>query len=178
MQQFTQPITQTANITNVLQSTAAAAERIFEFLGEKEEIKDIENPIAPSDTVLNLIAFLERNRKRWGFARDVFIDSADQATITEAQKYKRSNPCLYNFINAYKKVTVIDRIHLQLGWLWSNNRADYLVLEHCVKHIAELESYSWKEDKYEPEDRNDHTINASQYGFIPFKGIIGTGGVK
>src|SRR5690606_35574556 len=66
--------------------------------------KDIENPIAPSDTVRNLIAFLERNRKRWGFARDVFIDSADQATITEANKYKRSNPCLYNFINAYKKV--------------------------------------------------------------------------
>lgn len=140
--------------------------------------KDLEIPIAPSDTVVNLVAFLERNRKRWGFARDVFIDNADQATITEAQKYKRGNPCLYNFIPAYKKVMVIDRIHLQLGWIWSNNRVDYLVLEHCVKHIAELESYSWQEDKYEPEDRNDHTINASQYGFIPFKGIIGTGGVK
>jgi len=37
MQQFTRPITQTANISNVLQSTAAAAERIFEFLAEPEE---------------------------------------------------------------------------------------------------------------------------------------------
>ncbi|NCB52773.1 MAG: ABC transporter ATP-binding protein [Clostridia bacterium] len=34
---FTQPITQIANISNVLQQTAAAAERVFEFLGEKEE---------------------------------------------------------------------------------------------------------------------------------------------
>lgn len=35
--QFNQPIVQTANIANVMQSTAAAAERVFEFLGEKEE---------------------------------------------------------------------------------------------------------------------------------------------
>lgn len=37
VQQFNQPITQTANIMNVMQSTAAAAERVFEFLGEREE---------------------------------------------------------------------------------------------------------------------------------------------
>ncbi len=37
MNQFTQPITQTANIASVFQSTAAAAERIFEFLEETEE---------------------------------------------------------------------------------------------------------------------------------------------
>lgn len=40
MKQFTQPITQTANIANVLQSTAAAAERVFEFLAEENEIPD------------------------------------------------------------------------------------------------------------------------------------------
>ena len=34
---FNQPITQTAQIMNVLQSTAAAAERVFEFLEEEEE---------------------------------------------------------------------------------------------------------------------------------------------
>ena len=140
--------------------------------------KSMETPMAPSDTVVNLLAFLERNRKRWGFARDVFIDSADQATITELNKHKRNNPCLYNFVNAYKKITIIDRIHLQLGWIWSNNKALYIVMEHCKNHIGELECYSWKEDKYEPEDRNDHTINASQYGFIPFKNIIGIGGAN
>jgi ATP-binding cassette subfamily B protein len=37
---FTMPITQVANIANVLQSTAAAAERVFEFLDEPEEIPD------------------------------------------------------------------------------------------------------------------------------------------
>lgn len=37
MNQFTQPIAQTANIANVLQATAAAAERIFEFLEQGEE---------------------------------------------------------------------------------------------------------------------------------------------
>ncbi|WP_340373441.1 ABC transporter ATP-binding protein [Peribacillus sp. FSL E2-0218] len=38
--QFTQPITQTANIANIIQSTVAAAERVFELLDEEEEIKE------------------------------------------------------------------------------------------------------------------------------------------
>jgi ATP-binding cassette subfamily B protein len=42
---FTQPITQLANISNVLQQTAAAAERVFEFLDEDEEIAEVENPV-------------------------------------------------------------------------------------------------------------------------------------
>ena len=39
--QFTQPITQTANIANIVQSTVAAAERVFELLDEEEEIKEV-----------------------------------------------------------------------------------------------------------------------------------------
>ncbi|WP_285800729.1 ABC transporter ATP-binding protein [Exiguobacterium sp. s63] len=39
--QFTQPITQTANIANVVQSTVAAAERVFELLDEEEEVKEV-----------------------------------------------------------------------------------------------------------------------------------------
>ena len=42
---FTQPITQMANISNVLQPTAAAAERVFEFLEEAEESPRLTNPI-------------------------------------------------------------------------------------------------------------------------------------
>ncbi|ULM99122.1 ABC transporter ATP-binding protein/permease [Peribacillus frigoritolerans] len=38
--QFTQPITQTANIANIIQSTVAAAERVFELLDEEEEMKE------------------------------------------------------------------------------------------------------------------------------------------
>jgi len=42
---FTQPITQIANISNVMQQMAAAAERVFEFLAEEEEVSDTERPI-------------------------------------------------------------------------------------------------------------------------------------
>lgn len=41
--QFTQPIMQTANIANIIQSTVAAAERVFELLDEEEEIKENTN---------------------------------------------------------------------------------------------------------------------------------------
>lgn len=33
--------------------------------------------------------------------------------------------------------------------------------------------YSWNEEKDIPEDRNDHTINAQQYGWIPYRNMIG-----
>ena len=42
---FTQPLSQIANISNVLQQTAAASERVFKFLEEDEEILDVANPI-------------------------------------------------------------------------------------------------------------------------------------
>lgn len=157
----------------------------FTYLGitDKKEVivldeevynnKDLSIPLAPSDIAPKFFKFLEKNRKEWGFARDVFIDSADQATIMELKKFKRTNTCLYNFINSYKKVTIIDRIHLMLGWINTNRKIFYYVLDHCFNHIRELESYSWKEDKYEPEDANDHTINSSQYAWIPFRKLIG-----
>lgn len=47
VRQFTQPITQIAQVSNMLQSMAAAAERVFEFLEEAEEENKAENPIAP-----------------------------------------------------------------------------------------------------------------------------------
>ncbi|GAB5493331.1 MAG: ABC transporter ATP-binding protein [Phototrophicaceae bacterium] len=43
--QFNQPIMQIANISNVLQQTAAAAERVFEFLAETEEIPNTTTPV-------------------------------------------------------------------------------------------------------------------------------------
>lgn len=133
--------------------------------------RDLNIPIAPSDTVVNFIDFLNRNEKEWGLARNVFIDSADQGTITELHKYKRTHPCIYVFNDAYKKIKIVDRINLQIGWFHTGH---YLVLNHCINHIQELESYSWKEEKdYEPEDANDHTINASQYGWIPYRDKIG-----
>ncbi len=43
---FTQPISQLASVSNVLQQTAAAAERVFEFLNEEEELKETSQPVA------------------------------------------------------------------------------------------------------------------------------------
>lgn len=48
---FMHPISQAAQIANVLQSTAAAAERVFEFLDEEEEVSDIENPISTKEII-------------------------------------------------------------------------------------------------------------------------------
>lgn len=45
VRQFNQPIAQGANIINVLQSTAAAAERVFEFLNEEEEVAETDQPV-------------------------------------------------------------------------------------------------------------------------------------
>lgn len=46
---FTQPIAQVAQISNVLQSTAAAAERVFEFLEQKEEVPEAVKPVQPNN---------------------------------------------------------------------------------------------------------------------------------
>ncbi|ETT54301.1 MULTISPECIES: ABC transporter ATP-binding protein [unclassified Paenibacillus] len=44
--QFTMPITQTANIANIIQSTIASAERVFELLDEKEEVPEVAATLA------------------------------------------------------------------------------------------------------------------------------------
>lgn len=132
--------------------------------------RDLTEPLAPSDTAVKFIEFLDQCRADWGFAKEVFIDSADQATITELQKYKRLHGCLHVFVDAYKKVEILDRIKLQLGWI---QQGCYLVLDTCKEHLKELNCYSWQEDKDMPEDGHDHTINATQYGWIPYRNRIG-----
>jgi ATP-binding cassette, subfamily B, multidrug efflux pump len=49
IRQFTQPLSQIANITGTVQSTAAAAERVFEFLNEEEEVPDPAQPVEIED---------------------------------------------------------------------------------------------------------------------------------
>ena len=127
-------------------------------------------PFAPSDIAGKYVEFLDFCNRKWNAAcRNVFVDSADQATITELNKYKRKNGCIYGFNPSYK-LPIIDRINLMLGWIQTK---DYLVLEHCTEHIHEMQTYSWKEDKDEPEDRNDHTVNSVQYGWAPYTDRIG-----
>lgn len=133
---------------------------------------ELQEPLAPSDTVINFIDFLNRNKEEWGLARNVFIDNADQATIKEFQKYKRLNGSIYVFNSAWKsKMKIIDRLNTQIGWFAHNN---FFIVDTCTNYINELEVYSWKEDKdNEPEDANDHMINSCQYNWIPFANKIG-----
>ena len=56
VKRFTQPITQMAQVSNMLQSMAAAAERIFEFLDEPEETEDPADP-APEQDIDGSVVF-------------------------------------------------------------------------------------------------------------------------
>lgn len=138
---------------------------------------DLDVPLAPSDTVKNLIDFLDRNKKEWGLARNVFLDNADQATMQEWNKYKRRNGCVYILNNAWKQMQIIDRINTQLGWMASDDVAEiepcFYVLDSCTNYIGELETYSWLEDKDNtPEDGHDHMVNSVQYAWIPYQSKI------
>ncbi len=137
--------------------------------------KNLNEPVAPSDIAKNFIDFIDRNNDYWSDGRvlckHTFVDSADQATITELLKLKRRTGCIYQFNNSYKKTKIIDRIRLQSGWLASGH---YYVTDHCTNHILELETYSYDEKKDNtPEDANDHTINACQYAWLPYKESVG-----
>ncbi len=64
--QFNQPITQTANIANILQSTVASAERVFEILDEPEEESD-ENA---SDLINNVQGQVEFSNVTFGYSKN------------------------------------------------------------------------------------------------------------
>lgn len=67
--QFTQPITQTANIANIIQSTVAAAERVFELLDEEEEVK--ETKAAEFTDAMGAVAF---EHVDFGYGDDLLIE--------------------------------------------------------------------------------------------------------
>ncbi len=93
VRQFTQPITQVANITNILQQTAAAAERVFEFLGEEEEIPESEYPITVNntdepDTELNVHigGSVQFAHIRFGYNKDKIVINDFSADIKQGSK--------------------------------------------------------------------------------------------
>lgn len=137
--------------------------------------RDLKVPLAPTDTVRNYIDFLRRNKEEWGLARHCFVDSADQATITELRKWKRAHPeCLHVFEGSHKRLANIDRIELQLAWMAGRDPAFKVVAERCSPYIRELGAYSWDESRDSvPEDANDHSIQSCQYSWIPYRDRIG-----
>ena len=132
-------------------------------------------PLAPSDVVREYTAFLDRNRREWGLARHCFVDSADQATLTELRKWKRAHAeCLHVFEPAHKRLPNIDRIELQLGWMAGRDPAFRILAERCAPYVRELLAYSWDESRDSvPEDANDHSVQSCQYSWIPYRERIG-----
>lgn len=79
---FTQPIQQIAQVTNMLQSTAAASERVFEFLEEAEEDQMAEKPV----DVTNLDGSVEFEHVRFGYNPEQIIINDFSAEIKDGQK--------------------------------------------------------------------------------------------
>lgn len=79
---FTQPISQVAQVANLMQSTAAAAERVFEFLEEEEEDQFASNPVS----IKNLAGRVEFDHVNFGYNDDKTIINDFNAKVHEGQK--------------------------------------------------------------------------------------------
>ncbi len=80
--QFTQPIVQIAQVSSMLQSMVAAAERIFEFLEEEEEIQKVENPVS----IEGIKGNVEFDHVHFGYNENKIIINDFNAKIKEGQK--------------------------------------------------------------------------------------------
>lgn len=82
IRRFTQPIAQVAQISNVLQSTVAAAERVFEFLEEGEEIEETSTPVKV-ESVKGRVTF---ENVRFGYDEDKIIINDFSQNIYPGEK--------------------------------------------------------------------------------------------
>ena len=80
--QFTQPIGQVAQISSTIQSMIAAAERIFEFLGEPEEVEDVKNPVSTEGLKGNI----EFKNVHFGYDPEKIIINDFNAKVKDGQK--------------------------------------------------------------------------------------------
>ncbi len=79
---FTQPIQQAAQVANMLQSTAAASERVFEFLEEDEEDQTVEHPVS----IEGLEGRVEFDHVKFGYHADHTIIHDFSAKVEPGQK--------------------------------------------------------------------------------------------
>ena len=80
--QYTQPINQIAQVSSMLQAMVAAAERVFEFLEEPEEVEDVENPKSTEGLKGN-ITF---DHVKFGYDEDRIIINDFSAKVKDGQK--------------------------------------------------------------------------------------------
>ncbi|MDO5291713.1 MAG: ABC transporter ATP-binding protein [bacterium] len=82
VKQFTQPIGQVAQVSNMFQSTIAAAERVFEFLGEEEEDVTVPNPVS----VEGLEGNVEFKDVKFGYNEDKTIINDFSCKVAQGEK--------------------------------------------------------------------------------------------
>lgn len=82
VRQFTQPISQIANISNILQQTAASAERVFEFLAEEEEVPETDNPVNPEIISGNV----EFRQVHFGYNPEITVINDFSAKVQKGQR--------------------------------------------------------------------------------------------
>jgi len=79
---FTWPLQQIAQAVSMLQSTMAAAERVFAFLEEEEEVAEVENPVSES-AVQGNVTF---EHVRFGYNKDKVVIHDFSTVVKEGQK--------------------------------------------------------------------------------------------
>lgn len=117
--QFTQPINQIAQVSAMLQAMVAAAERIFEFLEEKEEVQDIEN----SKSIEGIKGNVTFDHVQFGYDEDRMIINDFSADIKNGQKIAIVGPTgagkttmvklLMRFYEVNKGAILVDGINIK-----------------------------------------------------------------
>lgn len=79
---FTQPIQQMSQVINQVQSMAAAAERVFEFLGEEEEEQTVSNPV----DISSVKGAVEFEHVKFGYNEDNIIIHDFSASVKQGQR--------------------------------------------------------------------------------------------
>ena len=119
---FNQPIAQMATISNTLQSTAAAAERVFEFLEEEEEVPDSENPAVPE----KVEGHVEFKNVRFGYSEDKIIVNDFSCDVKPGQRIAIVGP------TGAGKSTIIKL----LMRFYDVNSGDIIIDGHSIKDFT------------------------------------------
>ncbi len=117
--QFTQPINQIAQVSSMLQAMVAAAERVFEFLEEKEETQDVKNPKSTEGLKGN-VTF---DHVQFGYDEDRIIINDFSASVKDGQKIAIVGPTgagkttmvklLMRFYDVNKGAILVDGINIK-----------------------------------------------------------------
>lgn len=94
LRSFTQPISQIANISNVLQQTAAASERVFEFLEQTEQVQEspdaisvnVDDTVADTATLKHIKGYVNFENVSFGYNPDKIVVRDFTAAVKPGQK--------------------------------------------------------------------------------------------